>query len=51
VAIKNRLIFTVPKENNGWRPPAIKLERTIEPQPPPNAASIKPPTKPSKPIF
>ena len=51
VAIKNLQIFTVPNENKGCLPPAIKLDKTIEPQPPPKAASIKPPTKPNGAMF
>ena len=47
-AIKKRESFTEPNENLGLRPPAINDERTIEPQPPPPTASIKPPLKPSK---
>ncbi len=51
MAIKKRLAFTVPKEVRGLRPPAIKEESTIEPQPPPPTASIKPPPNPNTPIF
>src|ERR1700753_336241 len=50
-AIKKRDNFTVPNEKRGLRPPAIKLDNTIEPQPPPPTASIKPPPKPNKLIF
>jgi len=48
MAIKKRESFTVPSENRGCRPPAIKVDKTMEPQPPPPTASIKPPPKPSK---
>lgn len=51
IAIKNLVIFTVPNENSGCLPPAIKFDNTMEPQPPPNAASIKPPKKPRRPIL
>ena len=50
-AIKNLVNFTVPNEKRGLRPPAIKVDKTIEPQPPPPTASIKPPPKPSKGIL
>jgi len=40
-AMKNRDNFTVPNEKRGLRPPAIKVDNTIEPQPPPPTASIK----------
>ena len=50
-AMKNLVIFTVPKENRGLLPPAIKLESTMEPHPPPPTASIKPPKAPSNEIF
>ena len=49
-ATKKRDNFTVPKENLGCRPPAIKVDNTIEPQPPPPTASIKPPPNPNKEI-
>src|ERR1700744_2995242 len=42
-AIKNLDSFTVPNENLGLRPPAIRVDNTIDPQPPPPTASIKPP--------
>ena len=50
-AIKNLDNLTVPREKRGCLPPAIRVDSTIEPQPPPPTASIKPPPKPSKPIF
>src|SRR5690606_17519109 len=50
-AIKKREYFTVPSEKRGCRPPAISDDKTIEPQPPPPTASIKPPPKPRTPIF
>lgn len=50
-AIKNRDSFTVPNENRGCRPPAIKVDNTIEPQPPPPTASINPPPKPNNEMF
>ncbi|MNE49488.1 hypothetical protein D3C80_1440100 [compost metagenome] len=50
-AIKKRVIFTVPKEVRAFLPPAIKLDNTIDPQPPPPTASIKPPKRPSIEIF
>jgi len=50
-AIKNRVNFTVPNEKRGLRPPAIKVDNTIDPQPPPPTASINPPPRPNKAIF
>ncbi|MNV88498.1 hypothetical protein D3C71_1827120 [compost metagenome] len=50
-AMKKRVIFTVPKENLGFLPPAIKLDKTIDPHPPPPTASIKPPNNPNREIF
>src|ERR1700712_5548600 len=50
IAIKNRDNLTVPNENLALRPPAISDDSTIDPQPPPPTASIKPPPKPSKDI-
>src|SRR5690606_36835074 len=50
-AIKNLVSFTVPREYLAFRPPAIRDESTIEPQPPPPTASTKPPPKPRKRIF
>jgi len=49
-AIKNRDSFTVPNENRGCLPPAINVDNTIEPQPPPPTASINPPPKPNSEI-
>lgn len=49
-AIKNLEYFTVPKENLGFLPPAIRDDKTIEPQPPPPTASTNPPPKPNSPI-
>ena len=50
-AIKNRLNLTVPNEYRAFLPPAINDESTMEPQPPPPTASIKPPEKPKALIF
>lgn len=49
-AMKKRDSFTVPNEKRGLRPPAISVDNTIEPQPPPPTASINPPPKPNKPM-
>lgn len=50
-AIKKRVIFTVPRDERAFLPPAIKLDNTIDPQPPPPTASIKPPKSPNNDIF
>src|SRR5690554_3428884 len=46
-AMKNLLSFTLPKAYRAFLPPAINVDKTIEPQPPPPIASINPPPKPN----